>query len=200
MPDGAILLFADWEEIADSDTNSQFAWNQEVWHALNPGKLYRPPPVSLLQSEAGLGPETRVRVPSWLGGAATMAASEIEVGDAVLDADGRPTEVVGIVRLAGDQSTDVVLVPGGSIPGQTVTAATWIRLPNRVEWVQPGATPARPFFERTEMHMRSWVHIYTATGSLQLENGWGVRDASDVGLENLRPLVEGVVLGGGSNT
>ena len=198
-PDGAIVLFADWEEIADSDTDAQIAWNQEVWNALNPGQTWRRPDTEVLQSEAGLGPETLVRVPSWLGGLTEVAASEIEVGDTVLDADGRPTEVVGVVRLSGDQSTDVILVPGGSIPGQMVSAASWVRLPAQTQWVQPGSTPSRPFFERAEMHLRYWVHIYTTSGSLQLENGWGVRDASDVGLENLRALVEGVVLGSATN-
>lgn len=184
------LVFADWEEIGDEDTESLLAWNREVWTLLNPEQPWRRPPTELLKHEAGLSSECHVRIPSWFGDRTTLVASEIEVGDTVLDASGRPTEVVGVVRMEGDQSTDVIQV----CEGEYISASSWVKLPGADSWVQPGVVPSRDF-ARIDVHLKEWFHIYTAAGTLQLENGWGVRDASEVGLENLRPLVEGVVLG-----
>jgi hypothetical protein len=187
-PKEGIAMFADWEEIAEGDTDTLFAWNREVWDALNPGQAWRRPSATLLQAEAGLSPECHVRVPSWLGGPTAIAVSEVEVGDTVLDVDGRPTEVVGIVRIQGDQSTDACIVGAGL---QTVSAATWIRRPGATQWTMA----AHGGLGRTEFHPREWVHIYTTAGSFLLEDGTAVRDAADVGLENLRPLVDALVLG-----
>lgn len=193
-PKQEVLLFADWEEIADGDTTALTAWNREVWNRLNPDRAWRPPTPSSLESEAGLAPELLVRIPSWLGGPTAAAVSELEIGDTVLDVNGRPTEVVGVVRIQGDQSADAVLLPGGD-PQQIVSVATWVRTPTSTTWRQPGNTPSMAYTP-VDVHFIEWIHIYTAAGSLLLENDWAIRDASEVGLENLRPLVEGVVLGG----
>ena len=197
-PVNGALMFADWEEIGDADTETQMAWNREVWTILNPAQPWRRPTADILRYDAGLSPECHVLTPSWLSNMKTLVASEIEVGDTVLDASGRPTEVVGVVRMEGDQSMDAICVAGGGCD-ELVSAASWVTLPESNLWVQPGAAPSREFTP-TDRHVKEWFHIYTAAGTLQLENGWGVRDASEVGLENLRPLVEGVVLGGGTAT
>ena len=192
-PKEGIVMCADWEEIADGDTEALFAWNREVWDALNPGQPWRRPAKELLQAEAGLSPECHVRVPSWLGGPTAVAASEVEIGDTLLDVDGRPTEVVGVVRIQGDQSTDAYAV-SATDPLQAVSAATWARRPSATTWTLAAHTG----LPHTELHPREWVHIYTTAGSFLLEGGMAVRDASDVGLEHLRPLVDALVLGGGA--
>ena len=189
------MMFADWEEIADGDTEALFAWNREVWDALNPGQPWRRPAATLLQSEAGLSPECHVRIPSWLGGPTAVAASDVEIGDTLLDVDGRPTEVVGFVRIQGDQTTDAYAVSTAD-PLQAVSAATWARRPGGTTWTMAAHTG----LPRTDLHPREWVHIYTTAGSFLLEGGMAVRDASDVGLEHLRPLVDALVLGGAPST
>ena len=49
------------------------------------------------------------------------------------------------------------------------------------------------------MHVPRWFHLYTDTGSFAVCNRIGselwVRDASEVGLENLERLVQSVILG-----
>jgi hypothetical protein len=104
----------------------------------------------------------------------------IEVGDRVCDGPDSFTTVVGKVVIAGDQSTDAV-----EIAGSIVSCATWVL--QQGVW-GPVQGPIR------EMHPISWEHLYTQSGIVMLAGGALVRDASDVGLDHLRPLVDSIVL------
>ena len=79
--------------------------------------------------------------------------------------------------------TDMILLP--SSDGQNlVTSATWV---NTGIW-----SLATGFVQDT--HPVRLEHLYTDSGVFMLSGMWMVRDASDVGLSRLRPLVESVVL------
>jgi hypothetical protein len=39
-----------------------------------------------------------------------------------------------------------------------------------------------------------WIHLYTESGEFMIRGGWRIRDASEVGLAALKPLVESIVL------
>ena len=183
---GGAVLFADWEEIPDGDQEQLRAWYREVWGTLN-GRL---PPMRVgsrvLDAEGGLSPDCWIPVSTWWG-TTRRRAVDVRVGDKVLDANGRPTEVVGRVVLAGDQSTDAVELPDASGDGvQVVSVATWVRRADGV-WA-----PAIAFRGR-EIHPAQWIHLYTEAGTFRVGD-WVVRDASEVGLDRLRPIVESVIL------
>lgn len=184
---GKDLLFADWEEIDAEDEKSLVAWYREVWRTLN--GVHQPamaPQPRVLRAEAGLAPDCHVVCVDWLGRHSLRRIMDVNVGDHVVcGANGESTTlVVGKVRLAGDQSTDAVSLPDGGI----VSCATWISDSGRNLW-----TPAANAHPVCELHPTHWEHLYTASGDFWVGN-CRVRDASDVGLEGLRTLVEDVVL------
>lgn len=173
------LMFADWEEIGADDTESLREWHNTVWRTIN-GTI--PPPVhdAVLDSEAGLSPETAVVCVDLLGNRTMQPIRNIRVGDRVCDSSDSVTTVVGKVVLAGDQSTDAV-----EIAGSIVSCATWVK--------QSGIwAPVKGTIR--EMHPISWEHLYTKSGTFMLAGGTLVRDASDVGLDHLRSLVDSIVL------
>ena len=175
------LVFADWEEIDADDTDSLRTWYDTVWRKLN-GPDPEPTPVSenVLESEAGLSPDTAIICLNMLGNRILRPIRMIEVGDRVCDGPDSSTTVVGKVVIAGDQSTDAV-----EIAGSIVSCATWVL--QKGVW-GPAQGPIR------EMHPISWEHLYTHSGIFMLAGGALVRDASDVGLDHLRPLVDSIVL------
>jgi hypothetical protein len=182
-----ITIFADWEEIPDGDDVRQRAWFKEVWVTLN-GENAPAPPSSLPTGEAGLSPDCRVGYVDWIGRTLWKPISDVQIGDTVVCRDGAHTKVVGKVTMGGDQSTDAVNLAQLGTPMQLVAAATWVQRYDSV-WAPAAATKLR-----TEIHPARWEHLYTASGEFMLEGGWVVRDFSDVGLSNLRPLVEDIVL------
>jgi hypothetical protein len=182
----AQLMFADWEEIPEEDEEGRVAWYTAVWRALNGSMTCRPPSAETLDAEAGLSPDCKVACRNWLGQRVWRRIMDIGVGDTVFDNQGNPTRVVGTVVLAGDQSTDAIPIPDGE--GAFMTSGTWVWKTNH--WGLAAAT-ALPI----EIHPNRWHHLYTEAGSFMVAGGWAVRDASDVGLDHLRPLVEEVVLG-----
>lgn len=176
--DGSVLMFADWEEIPDENTEQKLRWYDSVWTTLNPGRPIVAPSDSVLQSEAGISPDSEIECP---GGSKRI--KDITLGSLVLDAAGEPTRVIGVVTLAGDQTTDAVVVGG-----QLISAATWVRMGDGW-WGYPVNQPRR------DLHPTRWMHLYTANGTFRLRGGWAVRDASDVGMDELREIVDEVVLG-----
>jgi hypothetical protein len=182
------ILFADWEEIPEGDDESLRAWHRRVWATLNPTHGYRRPAEATLQSEAGLSPDCQVECPGWFGGVRLRRVADIRAGDVVLDHTGRPTRVVGTVVIEGDQSTDAMNLPAADGSPQIVSAATWIWYEGQGFWAAPTG------FRKIDLHPVRWMHLYTASGTLRLSGGYAVRDASEVGLGNLRPLVEDIVM------
>jgi len=174
------IQFADWEEIDDDDEAALTAWYTSVWRQLNgssSSSSVPPPSPQFLDAEAGLSPDCRVITPD-----GSRLLRDIAIGDRVYDSPTTMTTVVGKVRLAGDQEMDAVLLEGN----QLVSCGTWTFSDNGL-W-QPAAGSA------VDVHVIEWQHLYTKSGSFMLQGGQRVRDASDVGLSNLRHLVETIVL------
>ena len=187
---GATIRFADWEEIEEEDTPSLVKWHKAVWGFLNPGTQPEMTEPRILEAEAGLAPDCLVAVADWRGGLDYKAVRDIEIGDRVFDSPTTTTMVVGTVQIAGDQSTDAVVLSETEVDGpQIVSCSTWVR--DSTGW-RPAtrSVSARP----TDFHAIEWRHLYTKSGSFMIKGNIRVRDASDVGLEHLRPLVDSIVL------
>jgi hypothetical protein len=198
-PSTDTIWFADWEEIETEDTESLTAWYRAVWRELNgPHVPVIKPPSSVLDAEAGLSPDCLVACPGWFGQCTWRRIMDIAVGDRVLDASGEVTTVVGRVVLAGDQSTDAVLLSAEGFGPQIVSCATWLRRDRGSSLDHLWAPAAIQRLAPCELHPNRWEHLYTESGTFVLAGGWTVRDASDVGLSGLRPLVDDIVLTKGS--
>lgn len=179
---GGVLLFADWEEIDEEDTGALKKWFKAVWRTLNKEE---PPPHGvaeyILESEAGIAPDCKVMCQTWWGQPIAKPIRDICIGDRVFDGPDSTTLVIGKALIAGDQTTDAVEVG----VGQIVSCACWTQQGGI--W-KPVAGPIR------DIHLVAWQQLYTQSGQFILEGGIPMRDASDVGLASLRPLVESIVL------
>jgi hypothetical protein len=186
VPQGSTMLFADWEEIAEDNEEALVAWHADVWTILNGS----PPPIRpsdrAIRAEAGLSPDCRVACADLWGKLVYKPLKEVTVGSRIFDTPTTVTTVVGKVRIAGDQATDAVnlVCPDGP---QFVSCGTWV-LSNQTKLWKPAPGLS------VDIHPIEWQHLYTQSGSFMLDGFWQVRDASDVGMENLRPLVEDIVL------
>jgi len=186
---GVMIRFADWEEIAEEDTAALTKWHRAVSQFLNPDATETKPGPRVLDAEAGLAPDCLVACETWSGTIDYKPIRDIGIGDRVFDSPTTATLVVGTVRIAGDQSTDAVILSETAMDGpQIVSCATWVR---DNQWLQASCSvSARP----TDFHAIEWRHLYTKSGSFMIKGNIRVRDASDVGLEHLRPLVDSIVL------
>ena len=180
-----VVMFADWEEIDEYDMDSLHGWYNEVWRTLNGVYPQRIPGSQVLGAEAGLSPDCMVACPDWLGNRVWRPISEIRIGDRVFDGL-VVTTVIGRVTLAGDQSTNAIGMHKDSI----VSCATWVKIGDK--WVTADIVPTGI---AQDVHPKQWEHLYTKSGAFTIAGGMQVRDASDVGLEHLRPIVESVILG-----
>ena len=178
------LMFADWEEIPETDMKGLQSWFRHVWLTLN-GSIFKGRPVPhILDSEAGLSPDCLVQCADWLGRRITKPIRNVRIGDRVFDGPTSTTTVIGKVAIAGDQSTNAVEMPGEN-GVQLVSCATWVR--QGFMWKPANGT-------LREVHPVFWEHLYTQSGQFLLDGDHLVRDASDVGLERLRTLVDSIVL------
>ena len=130
--------------------------------------------------DAGLAPESMVTCADWLGQTFSMPISAIRIGDRVCDGPDTTTRVIGLVTLRGDMSTDAIAMGPALVTGGTwvFTGGTW----------RPASGPV------IAVHPSRWYHLYTESGTFMVGN-LRIRDASDVGLDRLKSLVETVVLG-----
>ena len=185
---GSTVRFADWEEIDEEDTGALTRWYGRVWAVLNPETPLRAP--RDLDSEAGLSPNCLVACADWRDRLHYKSISDIVVGDRVFDSPTTTTMVVGTVVLAGDQTTDAVIVAETEDDGpQIISCATWVR--EQGVWGPASMSiSARP----VDYHAIEWRHLYTKSGSFMIKGDIRVRDASEVGLGQLRPLVKSIIL------
>jgi hypothetical protein len=205
-----LIMFADWEEIPLGDTEALRDWHAEVWRTLNgpEGAAIERPMMSALASEAALAADCEVAVQTrggfWPGvtreGYQWKRVADVRPGDYVAT---NPTlthftAVVGTVILSPDQVTASMELPGDSV--QRVSAGTWVWQPftgapvaGGGAWA-PAMSQLRPLTVSGGPNTVPWHHLYTEAGRFILRGGWRVRDASDVGLEGLAPLVGRVVL------
>ncbi|NDE14516.1 hypothetical protein EBZ80_06250 [bacterium] len=186
------ILFADWEELAEGDLEGQRDWHAEVWRTLN-GPAVPPdrPTPTHLDATAALAPDTYVI----MGAGPMRRIEEVRIGDKVRSPGGHSVMVVGRVEMRRmDVGGAVSLGEGGPV----VSAGCWVRRPTTGVWA-PAATEGR--FVATHNNPSSyWYHLYVSGGAFLVTGSDGttpiveIRDASDVGLERLCPLVENIVL------
>lgn len=201
-----LVIFADWEEIPMADMEGLRDWHAEVWRTLNgqTGPAVERPLSAALASEAGLAPECRVAVQTsgWFsgsggaGGYRWTPVTEVKPGDYIATNATLTqfTAVVGTVCLRPDQAAAAIELPVGGGKAR-VTAGTWL-YQGGVVWA-PAMSQLRPLPVASSANLPDWFHLYTEAGHFLLEGGWRVRDASDVGLEGLAPIVGRVVLKNG---
>jgi hypothetical protein len=161
------ILFSDWEELTEDDETVQLKWNRHVFETLNPGAEWDANSAEV-RSEAVIQASIKVRTPS----RGDLEISNIRPGMEVLDAVGQPTRVVGVVRTAWNQVKSTTA--GGSISG-----AAWIRDDTNGIWKQMPTNSGPPSSKMP------WYSLFTEAGTYMLKSGVGIRDFSDVGLDNI---------------
>lgn len=179
---GSIHEFADWEEIPDSARDRLDAWRAAVSAMLNNG--FVPSIGTAVDSESALHPDTEVRVHNLRTGTVVwMRVADVPLGAQVAyDIEGFTT-VMGRVEYEGNAVEKAVAV-GANI----LSEGCWLREQNGL-WIQPTRYP------EVTVAPATWVHLYTARGSIMLRGGFVIRDASDVGLDRIGDVNDAVVLG-----
>ena len=160
------IIFADWEEISETDVESLQAWYKRVYQMLNGSQ---PSTVPDLSHDAGFSPETSVTLET----GHIVPALTIKLGDRLIDG-----EVTGITQI---EATDTVLVHG-----TWISVGSWIYDPVKHTWDICGskATIRQPL-----------IHFYTTSGIVTLNGltGIKIRDASEVGLDTIGSLVNEII-------
>jgi hypothetical protein len=156
----SILQFADWEELNDDDEPALQAWYESVDRMLNGKASSVLAPRS--KEEAGCSGDTQVRTPE-----GSLPIRTIAPGARVLDAEGTPTRVSGVVVLQGGSKAVHRLSQGVATTGC---------------WIQRGARWAQPPEDSSPHSESAWFHLLTESGTFQTEGGV-VRDFSDVGAD-----------------
>ena len=174
-----VIVFADWEEIDGDDMDSLEQWYRSVWMNLNNSEPPRPP-AKVLRSEAGFSPDCIVQRRTLFGTEWTRACS-VKLGD-TLENDGK---VIGIVEIDGAEVSWFVNLPTPH-GNQIVTCASWVNQYD--EWKQPYS------FMGPVINPAKILHFYTERGTVTLGGTWILRDASDVGMSNLKKLVDEIIL------
>jgi hypothetical protein len=194
---GATHVFADWEEIPESDCTTLRRWEAAVWSTLNPTASPDAAPTSYMTSEAALAPECMVQMVDWKGRRAWRPITDITVGMRIVEnLAGDVTTVTGVVDLSPDLILSAVTLPSGEHGPQIVSMGSWIYGGVRAQprqWDHP--LDYREVVMSPRLRSRPWRHLYTASGRFMLSGGWAIRDAAEVGLERLDDLVEGLILG-----
>jgi len=158
-----VRQYADWEELDDDDEEALLAWYNHVDLTLNASMTGGVPS----EEEAGCPPDTLVGCP---GGFTPI--QEVSPGSIVLDAEGSPTNVTGVVRLLG--GTKAVGLYG-------LTTGCWVKSKGKTRWEQRKSVGTR-----TEA---VWYHLFTEAGTFMVRSSLagsslaGLRDFSDVGAE-----------------
>jgi hypothetical protein len=175
------LQFADWEEINDEDTAGLNNWYNAVWTKLNPLSVHPGwHSDAFLHSDSGFSPDCLVQRKNYWN-SEWVAASSIKIGDSLVGS-GR---IIGIVELDAKQVDKVYELPT-SQGVQLVSCGTWIHY----EQVWQPITG----FRIAKTPPGRFLQFYTTKGTVELFGGWLIRDASDVGLSELRPLVESIII------
>lgn len=188
----AAHVFADWEEIPDSDTATLRRWEAAVWQTLNPEAPATAAPTSYMTSEPAIATDCFLRVVDWTGGLIWRRAADIDVGARIVEnARGDVTTVTGVVDIAPDLICSAVALPSGEHGTQIVSGGAWILGGVRA---QPAYWDHPLDYRSVEAAGRKWRQFYTTSGRIMLSGGWLVRDASEVGLGRLDDLVEELVL------
>jgi hypothetical protein len=160
------VVFADWEEIPESDAGALEAWYKKVYMTLNESTPSSTPDLS---HEAGFSPETLVT----LEAGQKVPAYSITLGDRLIDGT-----VLGIVH---QESSDTIL-----IDGVWISVGCWVFDSMKQTWDICGSKA---------VIRQPLIHFYTTSGVVTL-NGIKIRDASEVGLDVIGNLVNEIVCPG----
>jgi len=172
-PTGEQVEFADWEELEEGDQESLAAWQHTVEKVLNRVVLSVEYPPEVLESEAVFSSSTLIQTPTKL-----CPLSEIQPGDLVLNANGIPVRVLGVVQMDSSAVTSVHTM-GKSV----LSSACWVRPPGYGRWALVHSFSRA--FPPTSPPPSSWRSLFTEDGTFLLGSGWAVRDFTDVGPDHL---------------
>ena len=170
-PRNGTIVFADWEEL-ENDADLQ-AWHHMVQEMLN-GESSASIPEHVLASEAVFSERTRIWTPV---GVAEIRG--IRPGDTVMDADGRPTRVTGVVKM----SSCAVAAAEQIGHNAYASAGAWIRTTPSARWQNPSAAA-------TKDADVTWYSLFTEAGTFKLcediRTDCVARDFSDVGSDRIQ--------------
>jgi hypothetical protein len=178
-----VLEFADWEEISN-DTDLIY-WHKQVFETLNtcvaPEYAVAPVPThDILHSEAVISGRTKIWTP--LG---PCEIRGIRPGDTVLDGNGNPTLVKGVVCVDGSQVRSGTHLGGNA----WISTAAWTSKDGRV-WGHPEqSVPTDGIHE--------WYSLFTEAGTFRLCEagaiGLQVRDFTDIGSDRIHETYDWVL-------
>ncbi len=156
-----VVEFADWEEISE-ETLAE--WHQMVFETLNPGQPIPTFTESQLGSDPLVSPDCSIETPTGF-----VPLQNCYPGMTVLDAQGIPTEVLGVIF--ADRSSVKGYQDG-------ISEGCWVQ---RNVWTHESGTSSVP--------PGVWMALLTASGTYRVQTFTGsvehIRDFSDVGLSNI---------------
>jgi hypothetical protein len=175
-----VLEFADWEEISSDDDLKQ--WHKQVFETLNSCTQTTDPSVDILHSESVLSGYTKIWTPV---GPAEIRG--IHPGDVVLDANGKPTIVKGVVCVDGSQVRTAAHLGGRA----WISAAAWTSYDKKL-WTHPEhCVPA------AANGIHEWYSLFTESGTFRLCEvgaiGLNIRDFTDIGSQRIHETYEWVI-------
>lgn len=163
-PNGTITLFCDWEEV--DNVVAEVAWSELVERILGVYEIQEP------TLPAGFGAGVDVPVVLANGELKNTLIGAVSIGQTILDAEGRPTKILGIVR------RQMKIDRAGMI-----SDGVWYRNSNG-KWNQCFQSSNKSGNKNTLMY-----HLITDSGTFTIYNHGTnivVRDATEVGIERLR--------------
>jgi hypothetical protein len=174
-PLGASVQFADWEELEEEDDAALQAWHTKVDTILNRCPLSVSYPKLLLESEAILSSSTLLQTPTGV-----RPLSTIQPGAWILNAQGTPIRVLGVVQMNSSSVAGFHTMGSGSI-----SCSCWVSPPGYTLW-RPMHSFARIFpLSADPPSSDPWYSLFTEDGTFLLGGGWAVRDFTDVGPDHL---------------
>lgn len=196
-----VVMFADWEELDETDIESLFEWNQTVFETLNKTKLnYVKPNDQTIHSEAGLSYETQIL--TLLG---KQKIHTIKPGMFVYDEKNRLTKVLGVVKL--NPASINAFFPTSLSSSSAISNACWIKHMSQENYTQVSTNiltkddmfvPSRlsKSFWHSETKSKGcllsgydnhpWYNLITQSGSFVVaDTNIAVRDFSDVGHDRI---------------
>jgi hypothetical protein len=200
------ILFADWEELDESDESSLYEWNKIVFETLNnKPDLYVKPTESIIQSEAALAYETCI-----LTQFGKQKIHTIKPGTFVYDEKNNLTKVVGVVKI--DPKSINSFIPLNFSTFSAISNACWIQTKRDILYAQAGMHLEtineiyKPYCESRMIWCcdkyddqilfgydnHPWYHLITESGSFVIcDNKYIiVRDFTDVGPTEIEKTYE----------
>ena len=123
------IIFRDWEELEDDDSEGQLLWNYVILNILNKSKNYNEWKSGIISdSEIPLMSEnTPIKTPTGY-----IMISKLNLGDIVIDSNGKYTEILGVIHseINGISESDVWKTELLSLERES---NVWKRIPGNVK-------------------------------------------------------------------